>query len=122
MKHTLLVLASLVGSLLFGCGPSGSSGDSGVAAAIEGTYIDPDSPHISLIIKNGHYQQGSSDIHAEGTFTARQINDATWELDIVHSGRLAGHKSTVVVRKEGDYVFAKDKTADAAGEAKFKRK
>jgi hypothetical protein len=40
-------------------------------------------------------------------------------LDIDHSGRLAGWKSTAVVRKEGDYVFIKKK--DIGVETKFKR-
>jgi hypothetical protein len=114
------VLAILISSLFFGCEPSGSAGSSGVAAEIEGTYIDPDNTDISLMIKNGRYQQGASDIHDEGTFTARKIDDTTWELDIVHSGRLAGTKSTQVVRKQGDYVFIKNK--DVAAETKFKRK
>jgi hypothetical protein len=74
MKTLIHVLAILITALLVGCGPSGSSG---VASEIEGTYVDPDSTDISLIIKNGHYQQGGSDIHDEGTFTARRIDDTT---------------------------------------------
>jgi hypothetical protein len=119
MKTLIQVLAILITGLFVGCGQSGSSGSSGVAAGIEGTYFDPDDTDISLIIKNGHYQRGASDIHDEGTFTARKIDDATWELDIVHNGRLAGTKSTQVVRRQGDYVFIKDK--DMPGETKFKR-
>ena len=120
MKTTIRVIAFLISSLLFSCGPSVSSGGSGVAADIEGTYIDPDNTDISLIIKNGHYQQGASNIYAEGTFTARKIDDTTWELDVVHSGRLVGKKSTQVVRKQDDDVFIK--TKGMAGETKFKRK
>ena len=121
MKTQIHVLAILITTLLVGCGPGGSSGSSGVASGIEGTYIDPDNTDISLIIKNGQYQQGASDIHAEGTFTARKIDDATWELDVVYSGRLAGSKSTQVVRKQGDFVFIKDKGM-GGDETKFKRK
>lgn len=119
MKTLIQVLAILITTLIVGCGPGGWSGSSGVTSEIEGTYIDPDNTDISLMIKNGHYQQGGSDIHDEGTFTARKIDDTTFELDIVHSGRLAGWKSTAIVRKEGDYVFIKKK--DIPGETKFKR-
>ena len=123
MKILIQLFVILITSLVVGCGQSGSSGSSGVASGIEGTYIDPDNTDISFIIKNGHYQQGASDIHDEGTFTARKIDDTTWELDVVHSGRLAGAKSTLVVRKQGEFVFVKDKEISGISvETKFKRK
>jgi hypothetical protein len=46
---------------------------------------------------------------AGGSFTARKTASNTWELDIVHTGRLAGEKNTLVVRKEGKDLIVADK-------------
>ena len=120
MKALLLCLCGL-SVLLAGCNQAGnSSGDSGPATEIEGTYYDPSNPDISLVIKNGQYKQGADDIHAAGSFTARKTASNKWELDIVHTGRLAGEKTTLLVRKEGKDLIVGDK--EMGSETTFKRK
>jgi len=119
---TILLIALISFPLLAGCDKAGgtSSGDSGAATEIEGTYYDPSNRDISLVIKNGQYKQGASDIHAAGSFTARKTGSNKWELDIVHTGRLAGEKSTLLVRKEGTDLIVAQK--EMGGETTFKRK
>jgi hypothetical protein len=116
MKLTRYLILIPICSLLFGCGGSGS------ATAIEGLYVQADKPDVTLSIKNGRYQRGTSSLgFSEGTFTARKIDDATFELDVAYSGQSAGLKdSTLVIRKQGDSIFLKNR-ADGV-ELEYKRK
>jgi hypothetical protein len=103
---TLGVFLLLVG----GCGQKGG---------IEGEYVDVDSPDLSMIIKGGRFQQGGADIHTTGTYTMRQINANTYELDVSYTNpKLQGHKSTITIVRDGDFITAKNRYE----ERKFKRK
>ena len=121
MKNRVGFIIASLAITIVGCNKgSAGPGTSGPAAEIEGTYYDPSNPDISLVIKKGQYKQGASDIHAAGSFTARKTGSNQWELDILHTGRLAGEKSTLLVRKEGADLIVADK--EMAGETTFKRK
>src|SRR5262245_19550254 len=86
---------------------------------IEGEYIDIDSPDLSMIIKGGRFQQGGADIHTTGTYAMRQIDANTYELDVSYTNpKLQGHKSTITIARDGDFITAKNRYE----ERKFKRK
>jgi hypothetical protein len=115
MKKTTYLATMLLTFTLLGCATGGIR----ASRAIEGTYVRADNPKISLMINEGHFRQGGSDIHAEGTYTARKLAENKYELAIVYHERLEGAKGTVVVRKDGDFVFTQD---DGEGpETKFQR-
>ena len=96
--------------LVGGCGQKGG---------IEGEYVDVDSPDLSMIISGGRFQQGGADIHTTGTYMMRQINENTYELDVSYTNpKLQGHKSTITIVRDGDFITAKDRYE----ERKFKRK
>ena len=96
--------------LLGGCGQKGG---------IEGEYVDVDSPDLSMIISGGRFQQGGADIHTTGTYTMRQINANTYELNVSYTNpKLQGHKSTITIVRDGDFITAKNRYE----ERKFKRK
>src|SRR3954470_4080809 len=115
MKKMTYLAALLLTFTLLGCATGGIR----ASRPIEGTYVRADNPKISLMINEGHFRQGGSDIHAEGTYTARRVGENKYELAITYHERLEGAKGTVVVRKDGDFVFTQD---DGAGpEAKFQR-
>ena len=89
------------------------------AAAIEGAYIRVDNPKITLIIHHGHFRQGGEAIYAAGTYSARQLSENKYELEVVYHEKLEGAKGTVIVRKEGDFLYTQD---DGEGpETKFRR-
>src|SRR5689334_4493140 len=103
MKVNNIVISFFALLCLLGCSKtdgSASGGGGTPTAGIEGTYVDPNDPSLSLIIKGGHYQQGGSDIHLEGNYTARKINGTNYELDIVYTPEFGGTKETVLIRKE----------------------
>jgi len=103
---TLGVFLLLVG----GCGQKGG---------IEGEYVDVDSPDLSMIISGGRFQQGGADIHTTGTYMMRQINEKTYELEVSYTNpKLQGHKSTITIVRDGDFITAKNRYE----ERKFKRK
>ena len=102
---TLGVFLLLVG----GCGQNGG---------IEGDYVDVDSPDLSMIISGGRFQQGGADIHTTGTYMMRQINKNTYELDVSYATKLQGHKSTITIVRDGDFITVKNRYE----ERKFKRK
>ena len=77
MSHGIVSLMLGVFLLLVGgCGQKGG---------IEGEYIDVDSPDLSMIISGRRFQQGGADIHTTGTYTMRQINENTYELDVSYT-------------------------------------
>lgn len=119
MKTVLQLLAVVITFTLAGCGPDSS----GSASGFEGTYVEVDNPDISLRVKGNTWRQGASDIYADCTFTAQKINDNAWRVDLTYHNKmmdLEGHKSTVILRKDGDFVFVRDEDSDY--ETKFKRK
>ena len=86
---------------------------------IEGEYVDVNNPDLSMIISGGRFQQGGADIHTTGTYTMRQINENTYELDVSYANlQLQGHKSTITIVRDGDFITAKNRYEDR----KFKRK
>jgi uncharacterized lipoprotein NlpE involved in copper resistance len=115
MKKITYLAMMLVTLTLLGCQTSGIR----ASRAIEGTYVRADNPKITLIINNGLFRQGGTDIHAEGTYTARKLAENKYELAITYHEKLEGAKGTVVVRKDGDFVYTQD---DGEGpETKFQR-
>jgi hypothetical protein len=89
------------------------------ASAIEGTYVRADNQKITLIIQHGHFRQGGEAIYAAGTYSARQLSENKYELKVAYHEKLEGAEGTVIVRKEGDFVYTQD---DGEGpETKFKR-
>jgi hypothetical protein len=115
MKKTIQLATVLLTLALLGCVTGGVR----AGRAIEGTYVRADNPKISLMINEGHFRQGGSDIHAEGTYTVRKVAENKYELAITYHERLEGAKGTVMVRKDGDFVFTQD---DGEGpETKFQR-
>ena len=119
MKTAIQLFAIVITFTLIGCGGDSSKSASG----FEGTYIEVDSPDISLRVKGNAWRQGASDIYADCTFTAQKTSDNTWKVDLTYHNKmqdLEGHKSTVILRKDGDFVFVRDEDSDH--ETKFKRK
>ncbi len=119
MKTILLMISVAAICFLTGCGGSSSQGASG----FDGTYIEVDNTDISLVVKGDRWRQGASDIYADCTFVSRSTGENSYEVDLTFLNEfmeLKGHKTTVILRKEGDFVIVIDK--DSSEETKFKRK
>ncbi|GEM_PF-3990139 len=115
LKSTLGLAFLIPALLLFGC----RTADYKAATEIEGAYVRADNPKITLTIQNGHFRQGGEAIYAAGTYSARQISENKYELKVTYHEKLEGAEGTVVVRKEGDFVYTQD---DGEGpETKFRR-
>ena len=117
MKSLLQLLTIIFTFSIIGCGGEKS------ASGFEGTYVDVESPDISLRVKGNTWRQGASDIYADCTFTAQRTGDNTWRVDLTYHNKLQdlkGHKSTVILRRDGDFVFVRDEDSD--DETKFKRR
>jgi hypothetical protein len=115
MKPLLRFAFLFLALTLFGC----RTADYRAASAIEGTYVRADNPKITLIIQRGHFRQGGEAIYAAGTYSARQLSENKYELKVAYHEKLEGAEGTVIVRKEGDFVYTQD---DGEGpETKFKR-
>ncbi|MDB6015859.1 MAG: hypothetical protein JWR19_348 [Pedosphaera sp.] len=115
MKKLIYLTTVLLAVTILGC----RTADPKAASAIEGSYVRVDKPNITLIIQEGHYKQGAADIHAEGTYTAYKIAENKYKLNVAYHEQLEGAKGTVIVRKEGDFVYTQE---DGEGpETKFKK-
>ena len=119
MKTLLHLLTIVFTFTVIGCG----GGSAKSASGFEGTYVDVNDSDISLRVKGNTWRQGASDIYADCTFTAQKTNDNTWRVELTYHNKLQdlkGHKSTVILRRDGDFVFVRDEGSD--DETKFKRK
>ncbi len=122
MKQTITVMTATLALVLAGCKRDGTAG---APTGIDGTYVEQDSPDIQLILKNGKYQQGASDVHDEGTFTARKLDENIYELVMVSSNpdfKDLNPKHTF--KRHGDLWVLKEITADGTpgDEQTFKKK
>ena len=82
MKLKITLMTIVLALAFAGCNKDGGAS---APTGIEGTYVDQDAPDVQLILKGAKYQSGGSDINDKGTFTARKVDDNTYELELVSS-------------------------------------
>ena len=115
MKRSNLIATILLTLAVIGC----RTADFTASREIEGTYIRVDKPNITLLILDGHFRQGGSDIYADGTYTSRKMGANKYELKLRYHDKLEGGKGTVIVRTDGEFIYTQD---DGEGpETKFKK-
>jgi hypothetical protein len=114
-------------TIVLALGFAGCSKEGGATApaGIEGTYVEQDSPDIQLILKGDKYQIGAKDTNDKGKFTARKLDENTYELEMVSSNpdfKDLNHQHTLT--RKGDRWTLKEITTDGTigDEQTFKKK